>query len=717
MTNGRCWRHGGREDGAAETAADEAVEAAAIPVDAEPESFEPVGENGLSEDAIPELELGMDGDLAEEDDPENGNLDLELGMEIEPESGEAGDEDEIDVGELEAALEPVDGVETPDDDDGPETLSLDFDLELEADDPENGDLDLELGMEIEPESEADPGNEEIDVSDLEAMLETDQSDGPSGPEPLELELDPMPEIDSGTESAAGDTLTFDVSDLEAALEPRETDPPVHDLPDGGGLETVPDIDMGEEDAGIGTESLEPPDMEMAESIPEDVSVDDSDITFKKTSEIDLSELENLMTGGEEPPVPEPETAEPDAPPGLELELEDLELVGSGGEVGVDPPIPDDMDFDVEPESLEIEEDEPFLTDADTIRIDSGSLELADFEMAGTDPSAGEQMDEELTAAADTADGDFELELQMDDPAEEDPVAAGDAAAAEEGGGPEAADGGDGFDTQELTGIEDEMMAEPEAHWLDIETIHAEEEPAAPSSGWKPSETAATSIEPPPAEVRQVPSSEVKHQAALSDTWEMGPASVAEIQKKIPSAQQTMAAATEVEKPPFFKRRVSVSMTGILMLMVLAAGLAGWAVLAGRPAIEDPGNLKIKAFDIKGQVLENSTAGSLFVIRGRVQNGYGHERSSVRVTGNLFLQGNFVKSEFAYCGNILPDGELATAGIPEIRLYLRQGVGSNPEAARIDAGGTLPFMIVFSDLPDDLALLDRYTVEVSGSTAL
>jgi len=72
----------------------------------------------------------------------------------------------------------------------------------------------------------------------------------------------------------------------------------------------------------------------------------------------------------------------------------------------------------------------------------------------------------------------------------------------------------------------------------------------------------------------------------------------------------------------------------------------------------------------------------------------------------------VKSESVYCGNVLSDSELAGMKIAAISKRLRNRFGDKKSNIKVKTGQTVPFMIVFDKLPQNL---DEYTVEVDGSS--
>jgi len=175
-----------------------------------------------------------------------------------------------------------------------------------------------------------------------------------------------------------------------------------------------------------------------------------------------------------------------------------------------------------------------------------------------------------------------------------------------------------------------------------------------------------------------------------------------------------------------KKRISKPILALLIIALLAGGLYGTYVLLDHMKIEIPfvsdylkpqpsdpsGNLKIETLDIDSKFVTRSKAGKLFVITGRIKNGYSSSRRAVKIKGKLFTKGKTLsKTETFFCGNVLSDMELSNMEFAAIKKRLSNSLGDNKSNTGIKPGQELPFMIVFSDLPDDL---EEFAIEVVGS---
>jgi hypothetical protein len=84
-----------------------------------------------------------------------------------------------------------------------------------------------------------------------------------------------------------------------------------------------------------------------------------------------------------------------------------------------------------------------------------------------------------------------------------------------------------------------------------------------------------------------------------------------------------------------------------------------------------------------------------------------------VTGKLYQSGQkLVRKSTVYVGNVIPDSELADMSIAAINKRMKNKFGDKRSNLKIKTGNSVPFMIVFDKLPNNL---DEYTVEVASSS--
>ena len=131
--------------------------------------------------------------------------------------------------------------------------------------------------------------------------------------------------------------------------------------------------------------------------------------------------------------------------------------------------------------------------------------------------------------------------------------------------------------------------------------------------------------------------------------------------------------------------------------------------------DEAGNIKIipLAGTINAKFVNDSQGGQRFVIYGKIKNDYDHPRSFIKVTGKIYQKGGkLVKTETVYCGNVLSDSEISGMKIAAVNKRLLNRFGDKKSNLKVKTGNTIPFMIVFDKLPQNL---DEYTVEVDESS--
>jgi len=185
--------------------------------------------------------------------------------------------------------------------------------------------------------------------------------------------------------------------------------------------------------------------------------------------------------------------------------------------------------------------------------------------------------------------------------------------------------------------------------------------------------------------------------------------------------------TEQETTPAEKKRISTPVLVALIIALLTAGAYGTYMALNsmnikipfisdlvEPAVQDEvGDLKIIAFDIADKSIDNPKSGELFIISGKVKNGYSGARSFIRVTGKLYDEERALsKTATVCCGNVLSDEDLSTMDMNSINKRLLNLSGDNKSNVNIKPGEVLQFMIVFANIEDNIK---EYTVEVAGSS--
>jgi pilus assembly protein FimV len=604
--------------------------------------------------------VGLDDELESfdefEDDLEDSAIALKAEAEtlpnIEGTDLEMADKDELDFGDLELEGEefsPVKGESTLDSED----LQLDLGLDLEA---EASDLS-QKGVPLAEEA----GEDEIDFLNVEHLLERETSpvtETPetAAPDELELDLDLEAEtIASGatdeSDSATETVDELDFSDLEAIIDADES-PASRDAAATASEDLELDLDFQLDDG--------------AETADAGAALDSSD-------ELDLSDLEKMLESG---PVPAGQTPTDETTEDLELQFETVEQPSGAADTGVSDHVREDDDFlDIE-KMLEASEDTPIAEEPQSAVED---LDL---------PLEMEALVDETSSAS---EADLELEFALEREPQETEEFVDSASVADKH-------------------LESNLLVPEDVDRIDDEELEA-----------------------------------LEFQEKMEDretTDEFATDEFAEIGNMNGQTDVLTAAEDELPSTIFKKTPSRKPLVLVLLLIILAAAMV---IIPNSLGIKIPfisalkipyisdlripylsdllntegqdvaGNLKLIPLSpsIDGKFIDNSTAGKLFVVQGKIKNEYDHPRSFVKVTGKLYQKGQkLVKAATVFCGNVIAESDLAQMDIAAINARLQNSSGDNDSNLKIKTNNEVAFMIVFDELPENL---DEYTIEVAGSS--
>ena len=202
------------------------------------------------------------------------------------------------------------------------------------------------------------------------------------------------------------------------------------------------------------------------------------------------------------------------------------------------------------------------------------------------------------------------------------------------------------------------------------------------------------------------------------------------------AQKELESKEEIEeekepvklRPIIKKRRRSRLLITILIIILLVAGAVAALVVfkpdllseyipflkkpLSKEQVFDMGNKRLSFKDLNGSFVNLKKAGKLFLVKGLVVNNYPDKRNYIRIKSNILdAKAKVVKSKIAFAGNPINDKELKSLSIEEINKRLMNKFGKNKMNTNILPGSSIPFMIIFSDLPEDIS---EFTVEAISS---
>jgi predicted Zn finger-like uncharacterized protein len=189
-----------------------------------------------------------------------------------------------------------------------------------------------------------------------------------------------------------------------------------------------------------------------------------------------------------------------------------------------------------------------------------------------------------------------------------------------------------------------------------------------------------------------------------------------------------SAAPKRVLPPPVKRRRSPFRGVLIFIILLLLALCGIAayfylhggvpnlmqladriVSAGQPSASQG---QIRVVGLSGSFATNKEAGQLFVIRGKAVNGYPDARSAIAVKGIIYNKaGKPLLQQTVFAGNPLDEQSLGNLPFAKIEESMHNQFGDSLSNLNIAPGKSIPFTIVFRELPPDLA---EFAVEVVDS---
>jgi pilus assembly protein FimV len=475
-----------------------------------------------------------------------------------------------------------------------------------------------------------------------------------------------------------------------------------------------------------------------QQVTDDLDVDNKEMT--DPDELDFSDMDTLLDDKE---APESEDIADEDIEDLELDLDldiepETEIAKEDLEAEVDQEEPDEIDLS-DLESLLDEEEAAASESTVDETVEDLDLEIepeTDVSTEKTPPSAEpEELDEldlsdleeildldEPTTEEESVPDDIVLELDMEtEPELEKAVEGSEAEDLEEV---------DLSEIEKMLEVEEETETEEEPLEKGLELEMDMEEAPEDSSQIEVFELdeAQDTVDEPEA-VEAAATEDEPEAVEAAATEEMAPEfEVGESEEEDQIEEDIVDEEPLVEKTiPAKERRTSKPLVVLLILALLAGGSYGTYVLLDfmnieipfisdylKPKVSDPtGSLKIDTLDINSKFLLNVKDGKLFVITGRVKNGYSDVRSFININGRLYKKGKILsQTETVFCGNILSDIELSNMELEAIKKRLSNRSGDNKSNVQIKPGGELPFMLIFSNLPEDL---EEFSIEVAGST--
>lgn len=129
-------------------------------------------------------------------------------------------------------------------------------------------------------------------------------------------------------------------------------------------------------------------------------------------------------------------------------------------------------------------------------------------------------------------------------------------------------------------------------------------------------------------------------------------------------------------------------------------------------IIDTGNRRLDLADLSGRFISSDNTGQLFLIEGKVINNYPTDRNYIILRGTIDDEDkNIVDKKIVYAGNTFTIEELKVMTREEIDKKMGVKEGRDNSNLNVKPDASVPFMIVFYDLPDNLS---EFLVETISS---
>ncbi|MGK2907323.1 MAG: DUF3426 domain-containing protein [Desulfuromonadales bacterium] len=115
--------------------------------------------------------------------------------------------------------------------------------------------------------------------------------------------------------------------------------------------------------------------------------------------------------------------------------------------------------------------------------------------------------------------------------------------------------------------------------------------------------------------------------------------------------------------------------------------------------------------ITGSSYVNGQAGQMLVIQGTAVNNYPTTRSSITVKGFLLdAKGQPLLQQTVFCGNKIDDAALKSMTFADIEEAMNNQFGESLSNMNVASRATIPFTIVFRNLPADIAKINVEVVD-------
>ncbi len=164
---------------------------------------------------------------------------------------------------------------------------------------------------------------------------------------------------------------------------------------------------------------------------------------------------------------------------------------------------------------------------------------------------------------------------------------------------------------------------------------------------------------------------------------------------------------------------------LVFLLLVLLGLASVFFWTGKPArlaefidqiigssAPTAATGQVRLADLSGFFVNNREAAQMFIIEGKSINDFSEARSAIAIKGVLYdKEGRSLLQQTVFAGNPIDRKELTSMDFAAIEEKMNNQFGESLSNLNVAPGQSLPFTIVFRDLPSGLA---EFTVEAADS---
>ncbi|MCX7990485.1 MAG: zinc-ribbon domain-containing protein [Proteobacteria bacterium] len=180
-------------------------------------------------------------------------------------------------------------------------------------------------------------------------------------------------------------------------------------------------------------------------------------------------------------------------------------------------------------------------------------------------------------------------------------------------------------------------------------------------------------------------------------------------KKISFPQEEFTKTEEEPKPLITeevkpKSGILTFVVSLLIIILFSGTGVGFVWWQKTKILETEGSFGIS--EVKSEFYESKTLGNVFVVKGKITNGYRVPKSFLKVKCVLYDKSNKKLAEkIAFASNVFTKDEIRELTYAEIEKGLNNKMGKSMMNVDVSPGKAIPFMIIFDKIPEGVSYLE------------